>query len=108
MCKSYNFLLNITTFLLYHFLPLLYHFLPLSSFIDYEAFQRKKYQLHSKLDSMLKHECGLDVLLSALLIEESEKFENVTKYILEFVEGMEINHYLYIISFRILRSNLFH
>ncbi|XP_066914138.1 uncharacterized protein [Clytia hemisphaerica] len=55
---------------------------------DYSAFQRKKYQLHSKLDSMLKHECGLDVLLSALLIEDSDQFENVTKYILEFVEDI--------------------
>lgn len=55
--------------------------------LDYTSFQRKKHQLHSKLDSMLKHECGLDVLLTSLLIEDDKKFEDVTRYILEFVDG---------------------
>jgi len=36
---------------------------------------------------MLKHECGLDVLLTSLLIEDDKKFEDVTRYILEFVDG---------------------
>lgn len=56
--------------------------------LDYSAFQRKKQQLHTKLDSMLKHDCGLDVLLSALLCEDEEKFDNVTQYILEFIEDI--------------------
>ena len=42
---------------------------------------------------MLKHDCGLDVLLTALLLDEEEKFQNVTRYILEFIEGKGINYF---------------
>lgn len=62
-------------------------FILVSDFLDYSSFERKKQQLHTKLSGMIKHDCGLDVLILALISTEEDGSENVSRYIIDFIEG---------------------
>ena len=47
----------------------------------------EKIQLSVKLANMVKHDRGTDVLMHALIIDDSKNTENVSQFIITFVEG---------------------
>ena len=46
-----------------------------------------KIQLNMKLANMVKHDRGTDVLMYALIIDDSKNTENVSQFMITFVEG---------------------
>ena len=48
--------------------------------------ERKKRQLHEKLEHMVEHQRGIDVLLLALICDD-DKDMDVSNYLLDFLEG---------------------